>query len=159
LLVAETPEQRLEAILWLHRVGLDRIAGYLEGDMLEWAMAGLLTAHVAQIAPLELEGMIRRREAIRVLDVRARKEFVDFHIDGSINIPVAELRTRYRELDTQQAYALICGSGQRSSLGVSILKQKGLHNIFNVAGGIIGYQAAMKLTPCKLCELPHGPRI
>jgi rhodanese-related sulfurtransferase len=56
-------------------------------------------------------------------------------------------------------YALICGSGQRSSLGASVLKQKGLHHLFNVAGGIMGYQAAMKLAPCKLCELPHGPRI
>jgi glyoxylase-like metal-dependent hydrolase (beta-lactamase superfamily II) len=159
LLVAETPRQRLEAIRWLRRVGLDRVTGYLEGEMLEWAMSGLPISHVAQLSPLELDDMIRRNEPIKVLDVRARREFSDFHIDGSINIPVPELRTRYRELDPQQAYALICGSGQRSSLGASVLKQKGLHHLFNVAGGIMGYQAAMKLAPCKLCELPHGPRI
>ncbi|MBN1613921.1 MAG: MBL fold metallo-hydrolase [Deltaproteobacteria bacterium] len=159
LLVAETPQQRIEAILWLRRVGLDNVTGYLEGGMLEWAKAGLLTDHVAQIAPLELEERIRRREELQVLDVRAGKEFAGFHIDGSIHIPAPELRTRHRELDPRQTYALICGSGQRSSLGAAILKQKGLHHLFNVAGGIVGYQAVMNLPPCKLCELPHGPRI
>ena len=53
---------------------------------------------------------------------------------------------------------LLCSTGNRSSLGASILKQKGFQNVNNVAGGITGYSAAGHAPECPVCFVPHGPR-
>jgi rhodanese-related sulfurtransferase len=50
LLVSDKKEQIHEAMIWLRRVGLDCITGYLEGGMFEWAKAGLPTAHISQLS-------------------------------------------------------------------------------------------------------------
>lgn len=64
------------------------------------------------------------------------------HIQGAINIPVPELRTRYNELDKSSPVLVMCSTGHRSSLGTSILQQHGYDNLYNVAGGIHGYSSA-----------------
>jgi hydroxyacylglutathione hydrolase len=93
-----------------------------------------------------------------LLDIRAPLEYEDNHIDGAINIPVADLRTRHNELDKNKTTVLICSSGNRSSLGASILKQHGFKDIYNVAGGMTGYSAAGYTRECRACVNPHGSR-
>ena len=93
-----------------------------------------------------------------LLDVRAPGEYKSSHIEGAINIPVPELRTRYGELSKELPIAILCGSGHRSSLGASILEQHGFKNLLNVAGGMTGYNAAGYGPECHLCVLPHGPQ-
>jgi rhodanese-related sulfurtransferase len=102
--------------------------------------------------------MVIGEENFILVDVRAPAEFEDSHIDGAINIPVADLRTRHGELDKNQNIILICSSGNRSSLGTSILAQYGFSNLFNVAGGMTGYSAAGYAKECKVCSNPHGSR-
>jgi rhodanese-related sulfurtransferase len=92
-----------------------------------------------------------------LVDVRSASEYEDFHIRNSINIPVHELRDRFTELDKESEIALICGSGKRSSMGCSILKQKGFHRVCNVAGGMTGYAAAGYGPECPMCALPWAP--
>jgi len=93
-----------------------------------------------------------------LLDVRAPQEYEDNHITGAINIPVAELRTRHEELNKDKTTVLICSSGNRSSLGVSILEQHGFNKIYNVAGGMTGYSSAGYTRECRACVNPHGSR-
>jgi rhodanese-related sulfurtransferase len=93
-----------------------------------------------------------------LVDVRAPAEFEENHIKGALNIPVADLRTRYSELKKEDHIILICSSGNRSSLGTSILEQKGFTNLYNVAGGMTGYSAAGYIKECKVCMNPHGSR-
>ncbi len=90
--------------------------------------------------------------------MRATAEFEENHIKGAINIPVADLRTRYTELNKDKLIVLICSSGNRSSLGTSILEQKGFNNLSNVAGGMTAYSAAGLIEECKVCINPHGSR-
>ena len=47
-----------------------------------------------------------------------------------------------QELDPNLRTVMICGSGRRSSLAVSILKMHGFRDVFNLAGGMTGYEAA-----------------
>jgi rhodanese-related sulfurtransferase len=93
-----------------------------------------------------------------LLDVRAPAEFEDSHIKGAVNIPVADLRTRYVELKKDKKTILACSSGNRSSLGTSILASKGFTNLYNVAGGMTGYSAAGYARECRVCANPHGSR-
>ena len=90
--------------------------------------------------------------------MRSPLEFQDNHIEGSVNIPAPDLRTRYRELDPVKPTFLICSTGHRSSLGTSILKQHGFKDVSNVAGGMTGYSAAGYTKRCHVCANPHGSR-
>jgi rhodanese-related sulfurtransferase len=93
-----------------------------------------------------------------LVDVRSRSEYDAFHIEGSINIPTPELRTRYAELDPGIETVLICNTGRRSSLGASILLRQGFTKVHNVPGGTTGYSAAGFGPECPMCVVPHGPR-
>lgn len=93
-----------------------------------------------------------------LIDVRSESEYEASHIEGAINIPVPELRTRYGELEPDAPTVLICGVGIRSSLGASILKQRGFRNVFGVPGGMKGYSAAGYAPECPMCHVPHGSR-
>ncbi|HCL80155.1 MAG TPA: MBL fold metallo-hydrolase [Synergistaceae bacterium] len=158
LLVADDYEKALQAAAWCRRVGVDRVVGCLSGGMAAWAMAGLESDAVAQISAEELHRRVTSSSDFVLLDVRMPGEFRGGHIDGAINIPVSELRTRYGELDRDRPTVLLCSSGNRSSLGTSILKRHGFSNLFNVAGGMTGYSAAGYAKECPVCVLPHASR-
>ncbi|WP_406656497.1 MBL fold metallo-hydrolase [Methanolobus sp. ZRKC2] len=157
LLVTDNYGQALEACIQLHRVGLDMIEGFLEEGMFGWVTAGLETSHVPQISIVELHRKITGVSDLVIVDVRSASEYENFHIHNSINIPVHELRERFNELDKNAEIALMCGSGQRSSMGCSLLKQKGFEKIYNVAGGMTGYAAAGYGPECPRCVLPWAP--
>ncbi len=157
LLVATGPEEAREAALWLRRVGLDRVSGYLEGGMFSWAVNGLPTAHMGLVSVQEASAAASGGTRL-ILDVRAPSEFEDFHFPGSLNIPAPDLRSRYGELDPRGDYLVLCSTGQRSALAGSILLSKGFSEVSCVAGGMRGFQAASLAPACPLCSLPHGPR-
>jgi rhodanese-related sulfurtransferase/glyoxylase-like metal-dependent hydrolase (beta-lactamase superfamily II) len=157
LLVSANAEQAHEASVWLRRVGLDQVMGYLEGGMSEWAKAGLSAGHVPQLSVDELYSMTTSNEAMTLVDVRTPREYDSYHVENSINIPAQDLRTRYQELDKEINLVLTCSTGIRSSMGASILKKKGLSTVFNVAGGMTGYSAAGYAPECPVCVMPHGP--
>ncbi|SES77987.1 Rhodanese-like domain-containing protein [Methanococcoides vulcani] len=77
------------------------------------------------------------------------------HIQNAIIIPVHKLRDSYKELDPDAKTVVICGSRHRSSMGASILQQKGFSDVYNVSGGMTGYNAAGFGPDCPLCAF-HG---
>ncbi|MBN2070463.1 MAG: MBL fold metallo-hydrolase [Candidatus Krumholzibacteriota bacterium] len=158
LLVAASYSEAVHANTWARRVGVDRIVGYLNGSMFAWAVAGLRTSDLHLISAEDLHDMATGTSNIVLLDVRSPREFEDNHIEGAVNIPAPELRTRFRELHPEKPTVLICSTGHRSSLGASILGQKGFKSIYNVAGGMTGYSAAGHTKRCGVCENPHGSR-
>lgn len=158
LLVASSFSQALQANIWAQRVGIDRIFAYLDGSMFSWAVSGFRTNNVQQISAEELHDMATGDSNFILLDVRASGEFADNQIEGAINIPAPELRTRFKELNKNKQIVLICSTGHRSSLGASILRQHGFKDVYNVAGGMTGYSAAGYTKRCSVCENPHGSR-
>jgi len=82
-----------------------------------------------------------------ILDVRNEKELSDSlgHIEGLINIPVQVLASRIHELDKYKndEIAVICKSGQRSSIATKLLLKNGF-NAENVLGGMEKYHASEK---------------
>ncbi len=158
LLVSDSFEEAEESNVWLRRVGQDRVVGYLDGGMAGWVTKGYKTSYVTQISAEDLHEMVTGSEKFVLLDVRASNEFDDSHIERAINIPVADLRERHTEFNQEDAIIVICSSGNRSSLGASILRQHGFNNLYNVAGGMTGYSAAGYTKRCTVCQNPHGSR-
>ena len=159
LLVADSRSKALLGKLWANRVGMDRIIGYLNGGIVAWLSAGMSTTKIQQISANDLHQLTTGNEEFVLLDVRAPGEYTDKHIKGAINIPVADLRTRYTELDKNKKIILICSSGNRSSLGSSILESHGFTNLYNTTGGYSGYSAAGYSEECQVCANPHGPKV
>ncbi len=157
LLVTESAEDAAEAAALLRRVGLDRAVGYLDGGMFAWATAGLPTDHVPQVSPPELHELACRGDGLTLLDVRAAREFEALHIEGAVNIPAPDLRTRSAELRSDAPVVAICSTGHRSSLAASLLQQRGFRDVRNAAGGMTGYGSAGYAAECPMCVAPHIP--
>lgn len=158
LLVADDGDQAQEAAVWLRRVGLDRIVGYLDGSTAAWANAGLPIDFVGLVSADRLHQMSIGEQVFVLIDTRSPTVYKASHIEGAINIPTPEFRTRYRELDPDIPVVLVCNSGQQSSLAASILRQHGFRHLLNAAGGMRGYVAAGYALECPVCANPHGPR-
>ncbi|MHB8057993.1 MAG: rhodanese-like domain-containing protein [Desulfuromonadaceae bacterium] len=158
LLVADQADEVGQATLLLQRVGLDQVTGYLDGGVFEWAKAGFATGHVPQLSAPELNRRISDGDGLLLVDVRAAGEYGTAHVEGALHIPAPMLRTRHAELDKDQDIALVCSTGHRSSLAASILKRQGFTRVWNVAGGMTGFNAAGFAPECPLCVAPHGPR-
>lgn len=74
---------------------------------------------------------------VQLVDVRP-KPLVEAHpLDGVINIPLPELRSRLGELDRDRPVMTICAFGKMSYFAARILKQKGF-NVTSYSGGIKG---------------------
>jgi rhodanese-related sulfurtransferase len=78
----------------------------------------------------------------RVVDVREPHECDDGYIDGSENVPLAQLLHRARRWDKHAEIILVCRSGARSALAARQLAAEGFDKVFNLAGGMIAYAAA-----------------
>jgi glyoxylase-like metal-dependent hydrolase (beta-lactamase superfamily II)/rhodanese-related sulfurtransferase len=141
ILVVDDRSQAEEAALQLHRVGFDRVTGYIEGGMLVWGTAALPISRVPVISPEEAHALVRSNAAV-LLDVRSQEEWQAAHVEEGIHIPWHDLRTRYTELDPAQQYVVMCRGGQRASIAVSILKRHGFAHIYNLGGGYTAYQRA-----------------
>jgi len=159
LLVAETPAQALDAAVQLRRVGHDRVIGFLDGGIYEWAKAGLPVDTVPQISVQQLQTQMQNREQFTLLDVRMPREFETGHIEGAVNIAMPEVRTRYSELDAgKPVIVVICNTGHRSSMATSLLRQRGIKHVLNVVGGMTAWASAGLSDTCAACMQLHGPQ-
>jgi rhodanese-related sulfurtransferase len=142
LIIADNEAVVQTATVWLRRVGLDNVTGYLDGGMLSWNMAGMPTEHVTQLSPQELNQLIESNTGIVLVDARSPQEFERMNVRGALNIPAPDMRERHTELPRDKPIVVICSAGIRSSLAASILQRNGFKDVKSVAGGMTGYAAA-----------------
>ncbi len=82
-------------------------------------------------------------EAIFMVDVRQPEEYEGGFIEGAINIPLRELGANVDALpDVDAEVVVICGSGFRSAIGMSVLQMMGYDNAYSMAGGMNAWKAA-----------------
>ena len=110
-------------------------------NMIGFAIENILTGLVKQhhwydIAKLPKDG------SIILLDVRTDKEYETGAIEGSIHIPLNQLRDRLHELDASKTIYVNCRSGQRSYIACRILTQHGFA-CSNLSGGYEFYHAVI----------------
>lgn len=79
-----------------------------------------------------------------VIDVRPAKIFAVKSVEGSINIPLNELRNRINEVPKDKKVILICNTGYTSYVASRILSQNGYDNIYSFMGGIKLYKEIEK---------------
>jgi rhodanese-related sulfurtransferase len=141
VLIAANAEQISEARMRLARIGIEAVAGYLEGGVEDWQKAGLPVEQVKQITPQKLAAQLSQG-GIGVLDVRREAEFQAGHIDGADWHPLDRFKAALPEISKDSPVAVHCKSGYRSLIAVSVLQRAGYHKVMNVAGGFDAWVAA-----------------
>lgn len=86
------------------------------------------------------EALNRDYDRSVLLDVRTVREAEAGRVNGSVNIPVDELRGRMGELDKDKKLYVYCGIGLRGYVACRMLTQAGFDAV-NVAGGYTSYTA------------------
>lgn len=139
LLVVENNSDLHEACTQLSVVGYDQVSGYLAGGIAAWQAAGL---PIQQLAQLSVEQLHEQRDGLQVLDVRDPGEWDEGHIAGAQHIPFHSVEQRLAELDPTAPMAVVCGSGQRSTVAAAVLQRHGFQQLFNVVGGMDAWKKA-----------------
>jgi len=141
VLVLEQPGDLWEVCWQLLRIGYELPLGWLSGGMLAWRTAGMPIDILPQWTVWELNEQIGKPNDLMVLDVRQPAEWSAGHIPQAVHITGAEIRRRADEIPKGRPVAVVCGSGFRSSVAASVLKRQGHEAVFNVLGGMTGWQA------------------
>jgi len=108
------------------------IAGY--------TAANILKGDVAVFHWDEVEGLDRSN--ILLVDVRTKMEYGLGTIEGSVNIPVDDLRNRVNELPADKDIYLFCQVGLRGYVAARMLMQQGFKTVKNLSGGYLVYNTA-----------------
>lgn len=139
---ADSPAAIDDARRELAMIGLDRIAGYFTGDVVdEWAGSGREVGMVPQITVGELARQLDGSR-LTVIDVRGRAEWEAGHLPGVANIPLGELADRLDEIPRDRPLVVHCQAGSRSAIAASVLRARGVANVINLAGGFAEWAAA-----------------
>lgn len=141
IVVAEGGEEE-EAVMRLGRIGFDNVAGYLKDGMAALNDRPELVHKIDRVTAPALHDMLNHSNPPMVLDVRAEKEWLGGHIQGSINIPLPQLAARLDEVPANAPVVVHCEGGYRSAIACSILAQAGRKNMSDMVGGIKAWVAS-----------------
>lgn len=93
------------------------------------------------VKPVDVNEMFINGEEFVLIDNRRSDEFETGYIDGAINIPLEEMMDRLDEIDPNSKIIVQCKSGTRGLIGALALRLNGYENVYNMSGGILGWQA------------------
>ena len=73
-----------------------------------------------------------------IIDVRSKREFEEGHLNGAMNMPLAEIKKRieYYVKNKQNKLLICCQYGVRSKKAVQLLNDMGYTNVYNLKGGL-----------------------
>ncbi|WP_316930182.1 HesA/MoeB/ThiF family protein [Neotamlana nanhaiensis] len=86
---------------------------------------------------ITLAALNQNKSTFNLLDVREHWERQQYHI-GGLHIPLAQLPTRYHEINTEKPLVVYCKSGVRSKKAISFLKDvlSKKSNLINLKNGL-----------------------
>lgn len=146
IVIVADPGREEEAALRLGRIGFDNVKGYLRDGMAALAERPELLQSTERVSPPMLADELASSNPPLVIDVRTPAEWDAGHIKGSINLPLTQMQQRVDEIPRDRRIAVHCAGGYRSSIAASVLRQHGMTNLIELAGGIAAWEAA-KLDP------------
>lgn len=98
-----------------------------------------------EISPIDFFKVYQKTPSLRIIDVRDTFEFEKYHLNDSLNIPLALLYEKhYLFLNKKHVYYVICKNGSQSKLATRFLESNGYHAI-NVIGGLDHWMGSYNL--------------
>lgn len=138
---ADDDEKVKTALSELSMIGFDRCAGWFGQDVMETARSAAALSLMPQVDAAGLSSLLAT-DAVTLIDVRNDDEWAAGHIAGAVHIPLGRLEERLDEMDTSRPVVLQCRTGSRSAVGASLLHARGVAEVRNLTGGIVGWEKA-----------------
>ncbi|HZY40545.1 MAG TPA: rhodanese-like domain-containing protein [Anaerolineae bacterium] len=100
---------------------------------------------VPEMDAAELKQLIDRGAGLQLIDVRSVGEYAAGHIDGTINLPINQLRAALPALalDPKRPVIAICATAHRSPPAVRVLKRSGFEAKQLRSGMLSWYRAKL----------------
>lgn len=76
-----------------------------------------------------------------IVDVRNKEEFAEYHLEGSINVPLYSLESRLNELNTEKTTVFVCNRGVTSGRACIVAHDAGFSNVISLEGGMINWSS------------------
>ncbi len=137
----------------MHQAGFLNVY-YLEGGLDSWT--GRFEESIdSDITPLELKHSLEKRKgkngfeddkgSILLLDVRTPEEYAEWHIEGSINVPLQELSSKQaiERISKDKEIVTICAHGNRSKVAKFIFQRYG-YRVKSLEGGMNAWTSAFE---------------
>ncbi len=142
VLVVADHEDYDRMVTELHRIGYDLIFGYLSGGIMAWLMSGRAVDQLEQTSAQQLSARLAGN-GMRVIDVRTPAEWQSGHIARAEHFPLTQiLEGQYPQAPKDEELVLHCGSGYRSNIAASLLRQAGFSRVKSLAGGAFAWSNA-----------------
>jgi rhodanese-related sulfurtransferase len=116
-------------------MALFAILAMLIGGELRQRLSG-----VSEIGPGEATRMLNHDNAVLV-DMRSDKEYREGHVANAIHIAATD-NLAALEKHRDKPVIVYCNSGNRSAGFCSRLRKQGFESVYNLKGGIVGWQKA-----------------
>ena len=93
-----------------------------------------------EITATELKQRLDKGDDIQIIDVREPNEVAIARIPNSVHIPLGQVLSRMREIDTKRDAVIHCKMGGRSARAIEALTRLGFEGkLINLKGGIIAW--------------------
>lgn len=126
----------------LHRIGYDRILGYLTGGIQSWVYSGRPVDRLAVDSAQDLQNLQSGETPVSLIDVRTPSELDAGRIPGAKHIPLVDILDGKFDLDEDTHHILYCAAGYRSNIAASYLQKHGYWNVHSLAGGYLAWNRA-----------------
>ena len=142
IVVVCDPGWARDARMRLARVGLDSVVGALEAPEAAFVDHPEVTGTASRLTARQLADARAAVPDLVLLDVRGAGERDQGYVEGSLHIPLGQLRDRTGELDPARPVVVYCAGGYRSSIAASLLRSSGFADVSDLIGGYQGWLAA-----------------
>lgn len=99
-----------------------------------------MVSAVRETSGAEVQAAWEAGDAARLVDVRERHEWLEYHIPGVLLLPMSEFAARCRaELNPTETILCLCEHGVRSARAAEYLVSLGYSDVATMAGGMDCY--------------------
>lgn len=118
----------------LMRIGMDNIMGYVDGVQ-GWASEGGTLLKSDVVSTDDFKNILKTNHT-QIVDLRGASEYKSGHIKGTDNFFVGTLEKNLDKIKKDQQVIIHCQSGDRATIGYSILARHGFKNVKNYSCGM-----------------------
>ncbi len=140
ILVVTSEKAYSDMLVELHRIGYDKVIGYLYGGMTSWQEAGLPIEQLWQISASRLHEKISTGKISHFFDVRSDLEWQEGHIEAAQHLPLNQLLNETPNIPKDEEIIVTCGVGYRGNIAASYLKSKDFQHVHSLAGGMTAWR-------------------
>lgn len=100
---------------------------------------------VSNINVTSASDLVKNDENTIILDVRTPEEYMAGHIEGALNINIADenFSEQAAKLDQSKTYIVHCAANVengRTAKSLTIMQELGFNNLMNLEGGIVAWE-------------------